>query len=762
MSTKIALAGNPNCGKTTMFNSLTGTVQYVGNWPGVTVEKKEGKVKGKSDLIVTDLPGIYSLSPYTNEEVVSRDYLASDEPAAVIDIVDSTNIERNLYLTTQIMELGKPVVMALNMVDALKKSGDKIDAAKLSEKLGCPVIETVALHGKGVKEIIAAAQKAASEKTKPAVIRFSSDVEKAIGAVEEILPSEIEESTRRWTAIKVLERDSVILSKLKLDEESKIKAENETCALEKSHDDDIESIITNERYESINAILKGVLVKSGKTMTASDKIDRIVTNRILGIPIFLAVMWFVYWVAVSTVGTMGTDWANDVLFGEWIQGGAQTLLENAGANPVLIDCVVNGILGGLGAVLGFVPQMAVLFILLSILEDVGYMVRIAFVMDRVFRKFGLSGKSFIPFLISSGCGIPGIMASRTIENENDRRMTIMTTTWIPCGAKLPVIAMIAAIIATKFTNSDGSWVGPAMYGIGILSVLLASIILKKTKYFHGPAAPFIMELPQYHIPQLKTVLLHTWERLWSFIKKAGTILFLACLVMWFLSSYGWSVKTEESENETVVQQTAEKPVFGLVEDANDSIMAKVGGVLRYAFIPLGFGNEEGGWQCAASVISGFSAKEGIVTTMGVLAGASDEDTEALAGAGSVSDVISGEEAEAEESEDGNAKNAVDAIAKWFPTGLVAFCFLLFNLLDSPCLAAISTMANELRNRKWFWFAILFQNAFAYIVTLIVYQLGNLFTTGHFGAGTVFAIIFVLMFLYGLFRKNPYAEMDKKN
>ena len=762
MSTKIALAGNPNCGKTTMFNSLTGTVQYVGNWPGVTVEKKEGKVKGKSDLIVTDLPGIYSLSPYTNEEVVSRDYLASDEPAAVIDIVDSTNIERNLYLTTQIMELGKPVVMALNMVDALKKSGDKIDAAKLSEKLGCPVIETVALHGKGVKEIIAAAQKAASEKTKPAVIRFSSDVEKAIGAVEEILPSEIEESTRRWTAIKVLERDSVILSKLKLDEESKIKAENETCALEKSHDDDIESIITNERYESINAILKGVLVKSGKTMTASDKIDRIVTNRILGIPIFLAVMWFVYWVAVSTVGTMGTDWANDVLFGEWIQGGTQTLLENAGANPVLIDCVVNGILGGLGAVLGFVPQMAVLFILLSILEDVGYMVRIAFVMDRVFRKFGLSGKSFIPLLISSGCGIPGIMASRTIENENDRRMTIMTTTWIPCGAKLPVIAMIAAIIATKFTNSDGSWVGPAMYGIGILSVLLASIILKKTKYFHGPAAPFIMELPQYHIPQLKTVLLHTWERLWSFIKKAGTILFLACLVMWFLSSYGWSVKTEESENETVAQQTAEKPVFGLVEDANDSIMAKVGGVLRYAFIPLGFGNEEGGWQCAASVISGFSAKEGIVTTMGVLAGASDEDTEALAGAGDVSDVISGEEAGAEESEDGNAKNAVDAIAKWFPTGLVAFCFLLFNLLDSPCLAAISTMANELRNRKWFWFAILFQNAFAYIVTLIVYQLGNLFTTGHFGAGTVFAIIFVLMFLYGLFRKNPYAEMDKKN
>ena len=486
---------------------------------------------------------------------------------------------------------------------------------------------------------------------------------------------------------------------------------------------------------------------------------------------------------------MGTDWANDVLFGEWIQGGTQTLLENAGANPVLIDCIVNGILGGLGAVLGFVPQMAVLFVLLSILEDVGYMVRIAFVMDRVFRKFGLSGKSFIPLLISSGCGIPGIMASRTIENENDRRMTIMTTTWIPCGAKLPVIAMIAAVIATKFTNSNGSWVAPAMYAIGIACVLLASIILKKTKYFHGPAAPFIMELPQYHIPQLKTVLLHTWERLWSFIKKAGTILFLACLVMWFLSSYGWESKAEVAEAETAVEASAEsseaaavadvvetneavpeKVSFGLVEDANNSIMAKVGGVLRYAFIPLGFGGEDGGWQCAASVLSGFSAKEGIVSTMGVLAGATDEDTEALAGAGSVADVLPGDDsgdadselAEGEETEEeGSAIRAVDAIAKWFPTGLAAFCFLLFNLLDSPCLAAISTMANELRDRKWFWFAILFQNAFAYIVTLIVYQLGMLFTQGHFGAGTVFAVVFLAAMLFGLFRRNPYAEMDSK-
>lgn len=789
MSTKIALAGNPNCGKTTMFNSLTGTVQYVGNWPGVTVEKKEGKVKGNKDLVVTDLPGIYSLSPYTSEEVVSRDYLASDEPSAVIDIVDATNIERNLYLTTQILELGKPVVVALNMVDAIKKSGDKIDVKKLSEKLGCKVVETVALHGKGVKEVAEAAARAASENAKNPLPCFSSDVEKAVAEIKELLPASVKESVRRWTAIKVLERDSVILEKLGLDSAAKAKAEEITKSLEKAHGDDIESIITNERYNYISSLLDGVLVKSGKTMTTSDKIDRIVTSRILGIPIFLAVMWFVYWVAVSTVGTMGTDWANDVLFGEWIQGGTQTLLENAGANPVLIDCIVNGILGGLGAVLGFVPQMAVLFVLLSILEDVGYMVRIAFVMDRVFRKFGLSGKSFIPLLISSGCGIPGIMASRTIENENDRRMTIMTTTWIPCGAKLPVIAMIAAVIATKFTNSNGSWVAPAMYAIGIACVLLASIILKKTKYFHGPAAPFIMELPQYHIPQLKTVLLHTWERLWSFIKKAGTILFLACLVMWFLSSYGWESKAEVAEAETAVEASAEsseaaavadvvetneavleKVSFGLVEDANNSIMAKVGGVLRYAFIPLGFGGEDGGWQCAASVLSGFSAKEGIVSTMGVLAGATDEDTEALAGAGSVADVLPGDDsgdadselAEGEETEEeGSAIRAVDAIAKWFPTGLAAFCFLLFNLLDSPCLAAISTMANELRDRKWFWFAILFQNAFAYIVTLIVYQLGMLFTQGHFGAGTVFAVVFLAAMLFGLFRRNPYAEMDSK-
>lgn len=726
MSTKIALAGNPNCGKTTMFNSLTGTVQYVGNWPGVTVEKKEGKVKGNKDLIVTDLPGIYSLSPYTNEEVVSRDYLASDEPSAVIDIVDATNIERNLYLTTQILELGKPVVVALNMVDSLKKSGDKIDVKKLAERLGCKVVETVALHGRGVKEVAEEAEKLAKESSKIPTACFADEVEKSISEIEKLLPSSVTESTKRWTSIKILERDSVVFKKLNLLTDVKSKVENITLALEKSQDDDIESIITNERYNYINSLLKGVLIKSDKKMTVSDKIDRIVTNRILGIPIFLLVMWFVYWVSVSTVGTMGTDWANDVLFGEWIQGGTQTLLENVGANEILIDCIVNGILGGLGAVLGFVPQMAVLFLLLSILEDCGYMVRIAFVMDRIFRQFGLSGKSFIPLLISSGCGIPGIMASRTIENENDRRMTIMTTTWIPCGAKLPVIALMASVIAAKVGLSNASFVGPLMYIVGIAAVLIAAICLKKTKWFHGPAAPFVMELPQYHIPQPKTVLLHTWERLWSFIKKAGTILFVACLIMWFLSSYGFGPDG-----------------FGLV-DSEYSILAKIGGVLRYIFIPLGFGGKTGGWQAAASSIAGFSAKEAIVSTMGVLAN------------------VSGEIAEAAVGEEGEAISAVTtAILNWFPTGLAGFSFLLFNLLDSPCLAAIATMKSELNSRKWFWFAIVFQNLFAYAVTLIVYRLGMLFVHGEFNVYTVFAFIFAIFILFNLFRKNPYAEVDKK-
>ncbi len=756
MGVKIALAGNPNCGKTTMFNSLTGASQYVGNWPGVTVEKKEGKVKGAKNVVVTDLPGIYSLSPYTSEEIVSRDYLASDEPDAVINIVDATNIERNLYLTTQILELGKPVVIALNMVDSLKKSGDKIDTEKLSEKLGCKVVETVALHNKGVKEVTEAAQSIAGTEVqiKPC---FSAEIEGAIADAMELLPSSVNSSVRRWTAIKVLERDSVVLEKLNLDSAAKSKAEAITKKLEKAHDDDIESIITNERYNYITSLLKGVLVKSGNRLTTSDKIDRVVTSRFLGIPIFLAVMWFVYWVAVSTVGTMATDWANDSFVGG-IQGIVENALNNAGANAVLTDCIVNGIIGGLGAVFGFLPQMAILFFLLSILEDVGYMVRIAFVMDRLFRHFGLSGKSFIPLLVGSGCGIPGIMASRTIENENDRRMTIMTTTWIPCGAKLPVVALMAAIIGSKLAGGDASFIGPLMYVIGVASVLIAAIMLKKTKYFHGKAAPFVMELPQYHIPQAKTVLLHTWERVKSFAVKAGTILFLACIVMWFLSSYGFvNTANPEARNsgsfgltsaiiEDFEAEEAEKAgdafESAFADPSEYSIMASVGNVIRYIFIPLGFGGENGGWQAAAASISGFSAKEGIVTTMGVLAGV-DEDTADAA----------------MEEEDEAVGTMVGAIGGWFSTGIAAFAFLLFNLLDSPCLAAIATMANELRSRKWFWFAIAFQNVFAYVVTLIVYQFGMLFVHGQFGVGTVFAFIFAAGILFALFRPNPYAKAD---
>lgn len=714
---KIALAGNPNCGKTTMFNALTGANQYVGNWPGVTVEYKEGKTKKNKDVIVTDLPGIYSLSPYTSEEIVSRDYLKGNQASAVIDIVDATNIERNLYLTTQILELGKPVVIALNMMDALKKSGAKINTAKLSEKLGCPVVETVALHNKGVDEIVDAAVKAGASKQKKQSPCFSSDIEAAVEKVQKLLPGSVPENLARWTAIKVLERDSKVLEELNLP--AKVAAECEACTkeLEKAKDDDIESIITNERYNFITGLLKGVLVKSNKAMTTSDKIDRVVTSRILGIPIFLLVMGLLYWVVVSTVGTYMTDWTNDNFVGEIVQGNLEAWLEGMDTNPILIDCLVNGVVGGLGAVLGFVPQMFLLFLLLSMLEDCGYMVRIAFVMDRVFRRFGLSGKSFIPMLVGSGCGVPGIMASRTIENENDRRMTIMTTTWIPCGAKLPVIALFSAILAEKLGVGSAAWVSPLMYACGMGSIIIAAIILKKTKPFHGPAAPFIMELPQYHIPQPKTVLIHTWERTWSFIKKAGTILFLACLVMWFLASYG-----------------VEDGSFTLVEDQNNCILAYVGNFLRYLFIPLGWGGENGGWQCVASAISGFSAKEGIVSTLGVLA--------------NVADLMEDEEI---------VTDVAVAIGMWFPTGIAAFSFLLFNLLDSPCLAAISTMANELKNRKWFWFAILFQNVFAYIITMIVYQLGMLFAHGVFGFGTAVAFIFLAAILFMLFRKNPYRK-----
>ncbi len=719
MATKIALAGNPNCGKTTMFNALTGANQYVGNWPGVTVEKKEGRWKGQKDVVITDLPGIYSLSPYTLEEVVSRDYLMKEHPEAVLNLVDATNIERNLYLTTQVLELGIPVVIALNMADLLDKSGIKIDTKGLEKALGCTIVKTSALKGTGVQEAVkTAVAETSKRKTAEPKACFSSQVEAAINAVEEVLPTSIAAEQRRWYAIKVLERDSKVLEELKLPVSAKSKADTVITDLEKAMDDDTESIITNERYEYITSLIAKYVKKPKEKMTTSDKIDRIVTNRVLGIPIFLVVMYVVYAIAVTTLGTYVTDWTNDV-FVVAIQDAVTSGLEAIGAAAFLTDLIVNGIIGGLGAVLGFVPQMAILFVLLSILEDCGYMVRIAFVMDRIFRKFGLSGKSFIPLLISSGCGIPGIMASKTIENDNDRRLTIMTATFIPCGAKLPVIALMGGVIGSKITGFPAGALTFIMYVIGIVAVLVSAIILKKTKPFHGEAAPFVMELPAYHIPQAKTVLLHVWERLRGFIVKAGTILLLACIVMWFLAGYGFVDGS-----------------FGAVENASDSLLAVLGGAIAVLFAPLGFGLGDHAWASVAASISGFSAKEAIVSTMGTLANV----------AGDVED----------------AGTVAGAVGAWFPSAMAAFSFLLFNLLDSPCLAAISTMAKEMNSRKWFWFAILFQNVFAYVVTFMVYQIGAVITgAAGFGVGTVIAIVFLMAFLFLLFRPDPYKGQQFK-
>ena len=719
MAIKIALAGNPNCGKTTMFNALTGANQYVGNWPGVTVEKKEGKLKSAKsgeEIIITDLPGVYSLSPYTLEEVVSRDYLVHEKPQAIINLVDATNIERNLYLTTQILEIGIPVVIALNMADLLAKSGDKIDVKKLSEIFGCEVVETSALKGTGLKEVVEKAIEAAkkNEWKNPAGI-FSGNVENAIAKVEEAVGDAVDADQKRWFAIKLLEKDSKVIEQLHLPASAMAAVNTEVTRLEKEQDDDTESIITDERYTYIGSVIDKSVKKSGKKLSTSDKIDKIVTNRILGIPIFAAVMWFVYYICVSTLGTMGTDWANDT-FGGGIQEWAGAALAAAGASDFIQSLVVDGILGGLFAVFGFLPQMALLFLMLSILEDCGYMVRIAFVMDRVFRHFGLSGKSFIPLLIASGCGIPGIMASKTIENDNDRRLTIMTATFIPCGAKLPVIALLGGIMVgwTSGDYSDAGNTAFLMYALGIVCVLVAAIMLKKTKPFSGEAAPFVMELPAYHIPSAKTVLMHTWERLWGFIKKAGTILFLACVIMWILSTFGF-----------------ENGAFGMVEDTENCLMALLGNALAWIFTPLGWGK----WQCVAAAISGFSAKEGIVSTMGVLANVSEDLSEET-------DVVAA------------------AIRDWFPTMAAAFSFLVFNLLNSPCLAAISTMAQQMQSRKWFWFAIIFQNVFAYCVALMFYQFGLLMEGGSFGIGTAAAVVVLLGFLYMLFRPDPYKNQKK--
>ena len=715
MAIKIALAGNPNCGKTTMFNALTGANQYVGNWPGVTVEKKEGKLKGKKgkgeEIIVTDLPGIYSLSPYTLEEVVSRDYVLKENPDVIIDLVDATNIERNLYLTTQLIETGVPVVIALNMADLLEKRGIKIDTKRLSMLLDCPIIETSALKGEGLDKLIDEAVKTAkkSRVDLPKEI-FTKEMEEVISEVKKVLPSSITEDKKRWYAVKFLENDEKVKEAMKLSASGQSLVDSKRQDLEKKHDDDMESIVTDERYKFIQKIVNTTVKKAKDKLTVSDKIDRIVTNRILGIPIFVAVMWLVYYVSVTTVGTFVTDWTNDV-FVVAIQDFFTNILTSLGAGDMVMGLVVDGIIGGLGAVLGFVPQMAILFLFLSILEDCGYMVRIAFVMDRVFRHFGLSGKSFIPLLISSGCGIPGIMASKTIEQDNDRRLTIMTATFIPCGAKLPVIALMGGVIAGETAGyAESSFIAPLMYFIGIVAVLVAAIILKKTKPFSGKPAPFVMELPQYHIPQVKTVLLHVWERLKGFIIKAGTILFLACVVMWFLGGFGFT-----------------DGGFGMVEDSADSLMAAIGGVIAPIFAPLGFGE----WQPVAASISGFTAKEAIVSTMGVLANVAG-DTE-------------------------DAVNVAAGVASWFPTGIAAFSFLMFNLLDSPCLAAIATMAKEMNDRKWFWFAIVFQNIFAYIVCLCFYQIGSFVTGGAFGIGTVVGFVVLIVMLFLLFRPDPYKD-----
>ena len=714
MAIKIALAGNPNCGKTTMFNALTGANQYVGNWPGVTVEKKEGKLKSKKtkeEVIVTDLPGIYSMSPYTLEEVVSRDYVLKENPDVIIDLVDATNIERNLYLTTQLIETGVPVVIALNMADLLAKRGIKIDVKRLSMLLDCPIIETSALKGEGLDKLIDEAVKVAkkSEIDLPKDI-FSAELEGAVADVKSVLPDSVSEEKKRGYAVKFLENDSKVVESMKLSGAAAQTVEAQRKALEKKHDDDMESIVTDERYKFIQKIVSTTVQKGKEKLTTSDKIDRIVTNRFLGIPIFMLVMWIVYYVSVTTVGTFVTDWTNDV-FVVAIQDAATSALSAIGAGDMVMGLVVDGIIGGLGAVLGFVPQMAILFLFLSVLEDCGYMVRIAFVMDRVFRHFGLSGKSFIPLLISSGCGIPGIMASKTIEQDNDRRLTIMTATFIPCGAKLPVIALMGGVISGEVAGyQESSFIAPLMYFIGIVAVLVAAIILKKTKPFSGKPAPFVMELPQYHIPQAKTVLLHVWERLKGFIIKAGTILFLACVVMWFLGGFGFVDGS-----------------FGMVEDSADSLMAMIGGVIAPLFAPLGFGE----WQPVAASISGFTAKEAIVSTMGVLANVSG-DTE-------------------------DAVNVAAGVASWFPSSIAAFTFLMFNLLDSPCLAAIATMAQQMQSRKWFWFAILFQNIFAYIVCLCVYQIGSFVTGGAFGVGTAVGFLFLIAILFMLFRPDPYKN-----
>ena len=706
MAVKIALAGNPNCGKTTLFNALTGSNQFVGNWPGVTVEKKEGRLKGNKDVVIMDLPGIYSLSPYTLEEVVARTYLINERPDVILNIVDGTNIERNLYLSTQLMELGIPVVMAVNMMDIVEKNGDKIHMDKLGRALGCEAVEISALKGTGVEKAAAKAVALAQKKAAAPVHKFGEELEKAIQGVEAKLDGTIPAEQRRFFAIKVLEGDNKIGELMGRVPEAKA----EISALENAMDDDAESIITNERYVYISSIIGECVTKAGggRKLTVSDKIDRVVTNRFLALPIFALVMFVVYYVSVKSVGDFVTGWTNDVLFGDIIPPAVNGALEAIGCADWLTGLIVDGIVAGVGAVLGFVPQMLVLFIFLAFLEACGYMARVAFIMDRIFRKFGLSGKSFIPMLIGSGCGVPGIMASRTIENDRDRKMTIMTTTFVPCGAKLPIIALIAGAF---FGNSG--WVSWSAYFVGIAAIICSGIILKKTKMFSGEPAPFVMELPAYHMPTVGNVLRSMWERGWSFMKKAGTIILLSTIVLWFLQGFGW---TDGS--------------FGMVEDLNTSILAVIGGAIAPIFAPLGWTQAGEGWKMAVAAVTGLIAKENVVATFGILFGY------------------------AEVAEDG--AEIWDSLAGVM-TGAAAYGFLVFNLLCAPCFAAMGAIKREMNNAKWFWFAIGYQTVLAYLVAMCIYQIGTAVTVGAFGVGTAVSILCVAGFLYLLFR--PYRESD---
>ena len=709
MELKIALAGNPNCGKTTLFNALTGSNQYVGNWPGVTVEKKEGRLKGHKDVVIQDLPGIYSLSPYTLEEVVARNYLVNDKPDAILNIVDGTNIERNLYLTTQLIELGLPVVVAVNMIDLVRKNGDQIDLNKLGDALGCTVVSMSALKGEGGLE---AAEKAvALARTHQAGELphvFTGSVEHAIAHIEESIAGLVDDRYLRWYAIKVFERDDKVMAQLNLTAELKAHLEQHIADCEKELDDDAESIITNQRYAYINTVVTKAVHKkaAAHSMTTSDKIDRVVTNRILALPIFAVVMFAVYWIAMGPFGTFLTDWTNDVLGTAWLVDIPRAALEGWGVNDVLIGLICDGALAGVGAVLGFVPQMLVLFLMLAILEDIGYMARIAFIMDRIFRKFGLSGKSFIPMLVGTGCGVPGVMASRTIESERDRRMTVMTTCFIPCGAKMPIIGLIAGAL---FGGSG--FVAVSAYFIGVAAIVISGVMLKKTKAFAGDPAPFVMELPAYHIPSAGNVLRATWERGWSFIKRAGTVILASSIILWFLQGFGW-----------------ENGAFGMVEDMNNSVLAAIGSAISFIFVPLGFGT----WKPTVAVFTGLIAKENVVATFGVLYNYVGELSE-------------------------NGDEIWGLVAADF-TAISAYSFMIFNLLCAPCFAAMGAIKREMNNWKWTLGAIGYMCGFAYIISLIVYQIGGLITGEvSFGVGTVVAVVLIAGLLYMLFRKNKYDE-----